>query len=109
MIPCDFPIRAFHPGVHLLHDFLEPLKMKQLELARLMGVEAPVVNSIIKGTRSISPEIALLLAKVFGGRADWWMRMQAAWDLQQVQSDKVFAAKLDRAMPAHMPVYRVAA
>jgi addiction module HigA family antidote len=105
MILCNFPIKAFHPGVHLLEDFLKPLHMKQLELARLMGVEATVVNSIIKGTRDISPEIALLLAGVFGGRADWWLRMQAAWDLQKATQNEEFTKKLARVQPTKMPGY----
>jgi len=69
------------PGEMLLHEFLEPLGMTQMELARRIGVSYPRVNEIVKGKRGVTPDTALRLARLFGVSADFWMGLQEGWDM----------------------------
>jgi len=65
----------------LLEEFLKPLEMTQVELARRLGVSYPRLNEIIKGRRSVTPDTALRLARVLGMAADFWLGLQQDWDL----------------------------
>jgi addiction module HigA family antidote len=69
------------PGEMLLREFLEPMGMTQVELARRIGVSYPRVNEIIKGKRGITPDTALRLARLFSMSADFWMGLQQDWDM----------------------------
>lgn len=69
------------PGEMLLHEFLEPMGMTQVELARRIGVSYPRVNEIIKGKRSLTPDTALRLARLFRMSADFWLGLQEGWDM----------------------------
>jgi antitoxin HigA-1 len=70
-----------HPGEMLLEEFVKPLDITQVELARLLGVSYPRLNEIIKGKRSVTPDTALRLSRVLGMSADFWLGLQQDWDL----------------------------
>nr|WP_280983141.1 HigA family addiction module antitoxin [Desulfurivibrio alkaliphilus] len=70
-----------HPGEMILEEFVKPLKLTQVELARCLGVSYPRLNEIIKGRRSVTPDTALRLARVLGMSPDFWLGLQQDWDL----------------------------
>jgi antitoxin HigA-1 len=70
-----------HPGEMLFEEFIKPLKLTQIELARRLGVSYPRLNEIIKGRRSVTPDTALRLSRVLGMSADFWLSLQQDWDL----------------------------
>jgi addiction module HigA family antidote len=70
-----------HPGDMLLHEFLIPWGMTQMELARRIGVSYPRVNEIVKGKRGITPDTALRLARLFNMTTEFWLGLQEGWDL----------------------------
>jgi len=70
-----------HPGEMLFEEFIKPLKLTQVELARRLGVSYPRLNEIIKGRRSVTPDTALRLSHVLGMSADFWLGLQQDWDL----------------------------
>src|SRR4051812_28373925 len=74
-----------HPGLSVRHDCLEPLGLTVTEGARSLGVTRQALNNLVNGKAGISPEMAMRLAKAFGGSAEVWLRMQLAYDLAQVQ------------------------
>ena len=53
------------------------------EAARKLGVSRKQLSELVNGRSGISPEMAIRLDKLFGGGADTWFRMQAAYDLAQ--------------------------
>ncbi|MCB1048712.1 MAG: HigA family addiction module antidote protein, partial [Calditrichaeota bacterium] len=53
-----------HPGDMLLEEFIKPLGLTQVELARRLGVSYPRLNEIIKGRRSVTPDTAMRLSRV---------------------------------------------
>jgi antitoxin HigA-1 len=69
------------PGEMLLHEFLAPMGMTQMELSRRIGVSYPRVNEIIKGRRGITPDTALRLARLFNMSAEFWLGLQEGWDM----------------------------
>ena len=70
-----------HPGDMLLEEFIKPLGLTQVELARRLGVSYPRLNEIIKGRRSVTPDTAMRLSRVLGMTALFWLGLQHDWDL----------------------------
>src|SRR3954462_12823687 len=78
-----------HPGEVLQHDFLAKHGITQVELARLLGISFPRLNLILHGKRSISPDTALRLERIFGKPAEFWLDRQVSWDVYQVRHSSV--------------------
>ncbi len=71
-----------HPGEILLEDFLEPLGLSQHRLAKDTSVSPRRINEIVHGTRSISADTALRLARYFGTTDRFWLNLQVHYDLE---------------------------
>ena len=74
-----------HPGRIVKHDCLKPLGLTVTDGARVLGVTRQALNNVVNGKAGISPEMAIRLEKAFGGTADTWLRMQAAYDLARAR------------------------
>ena len=74
-----------HPGLSVRHDCLEPLGLSVAAGAKALGVTRQALNNIVMGRAGISAEMAIRLAKAFGGGAETWLRLQAAYDLAQAE------------------------
>jgi antitoxin HigA-1 len=72
-----------HPGLSVRHDCLEPLGLSVSEAADRLGVSRKQLSDLVNGHAGISPEMAIRLDKAFGGGAETWYRLQAAYDLSQ--------------------------
>ena len=72
-----------HPGLSVAQDCLEPLGLSVTEAARRLGVSRKGLSSLVNGHSGISPEMAIRLDKAFGGGAETWHRLQAAYDFAQ--------------------------
>ncbi len=72
-----------HPGLSVRHDCLEPLGLSVTEAAKSLGVSRKQLSDVVNGRSGISPEMAIRLDKAFGGGADTWYRLQAAYDLSR--------------------------
>ena len=70
-----------HPGEMLLEEFLNPLGLKQRELAVAIHVSYQQVKALVNGRHSITPSIALRLGKYFDVSPAFWMNLQLRWDL----------------------------
>ncbi len=69
-------------GEILLEEFLKPMKLTQLALAKKMGVDMQLVNGIVNGRRAVTAKTALLLAKVLKTSPEFWLNAQMAVDLR---------------------------
>jgi addiction module HigA family antidote len=65
----------------LLEEFLKPAALTQVEAARRMGMRLNRLNEIINGKRGITADTALRLARLFKTSPEFWMGLQADWDL----------------------------
>jgi addiction module HigA family antidote len=71
-----------HPGEILLEEFLSPLGVSQYRLAKETSVPPRRINEIVRGSRSISADTALRLARYFGTSERFWLNLQARYDLE---------------------------
>ena len=85
-----------HPGLSVRHDCLEPLGLSVTEAAQKLGVSRKQLSDVVNGHSGISPEMAIRLDKAFGGDANTWYRLQAAYDLAQAikQADRIKVERL---------------
>jgi antitoxin HigA-1 len=81
-------LHPVHPGEVLLEEFIKPMNISQNRLAIEIGVDARRVNEIVLGARSITADTALRLARYFGVSPQFWLGLQAEYDLD-VALDKL--------------------
>jgi antitoxin HigA-1 len=78
-------MRAIHPGEIILEDFLKPWQMTPYRLAKGLRVPPTRVHEILKGRRGITAETALRLSCFLGCSPDFWLRLQASYDLKMAR------------------------
>ncbi|NJL41431.1 MAG: HigA family addiction module antidote protein [Leptolyngbyaceae cyanobacterium SM1_4_3] len=86
-----------HPGEMLLEEFLLPANLPLQELAAAIYVSTAQIQAIVQQQQSITPGLALRLAKYFGTSVDFWMNLQLRWDLHHALSAE--ADTLSRIQP----------
>ena len=78
-----------HPGTVVLQECIEPFGLTIGQAAEALGVSRNTLSELVNGKRGISPEMAVRLAKVFGGDEQGWVVQQAQYDLAQVRRDQI--------------------
>jgi addiction module HigA family antidote len=78
-------IQPPHPGETIKEDYLVPLGMSVNQLAKALGVRASRLNEIVRGERGVTADTALRLARCFGTSAEFWLNLQALYDLRIAQ------------------------
>ena len=79
----DWPGPAIPPGEMLLEEFLKPLGLQQAAVAERLGISANRLNEVVLGKRRITADTALRLSRLLNTSPQFWMRLQADWDLHQ--------------------------
>ena len=74
---------AVHPGEILKTEFMDPMKISAYRLAK--DLDFPGMYEIVRGKRAITADTALRLGKYFGLPAQFWMNLQADYDLRLAQ------------------------
>ena len=87
-------IRPIHPGEVLKEEFLVPLSLSEYRLAKDISVPARRINEVVHGTRGVSADTALRLARYFGTSAEMWLNLQTQYELA-VETDRG-AKKIER-------------
>lgn len=86
-------------GEILIEEFMEPLRLTQGALADAMGVPRKHVNELCNNRRSITAPTALILARVFGNSADFWLNVQRRTDLWEAMHNDKEKQRIERARP----------
>lgn len=86
-------------GEMMNEEFLVPLGITQGQLAEAMGVSRKTVNELCTNRRSITADTALMLAKVFGNTADFWLNLQQRNDVWRALNTPKRRARIDKAKP----------
>ena len=73
--------RPTHPGEMLREEFMPELGLSVAKLAQLLGVSRQTVNELVHERRSVSPDMALRLGRLFGVSPQSWLNMQRNIDL----------------------------
>jgi addiction module HigA family antidote len=77
-----------HPGEILLREFLEPMELPQTKLAEHLGIPIQRINELVNGKRGVSPETAWLLGQAFNTSPQFWLNLQANYDLARSRPDR---------------------
>jgi addiction module HigA family antidote len=72
---------AIHPG-EFLKEILEDRGISQAQFARAVGVSAMRISHVVKGARPVTAELALLFGRALGQSPQYWLNLQAAYDLK---------------------------
>jgi addiction module HigA family antidote len=80
-----------HPGTILLEEFLNPLGLSQVAFAGHIGVPVQRVNEIVRGKRGITPESAWPFSEALGTTPEFWMNLQANYDLVRSKPKRLVA------------------
>jgi len=75
-------MRPIHPGEVLREEFLMPHGLSANALAQALRVPAPRINDIARERRGVSPDTALRLARFFGTTPQFWLNLQASYELK---------------------------
>jgi len=84
-----------HPGGVVLRQCIEPLGLSITDAAEALGVTRNTLSELVNCKRGISPEMAVRLAKVFGGTEEGWLLQQAQYDLAHVRRDRLKLKRLE--------------
>lgn len=79
-------VAATTPGDLLRHDFMEPLGLSANALATALKVPANRITGILNGTRAVSADTALRLARAFGTTPEFWLNAQAGYDMVRARA-----------------------
>ena len=80
-----------HPG-EFIREILDELGMTQADLARAVGLSTMRISHVVNGRRPVNAEMALLFGKAFGQTPQYWINLQAAYDLKT--AEKVIGSRL---------------
>ena len=86
--------RPTHPGEMLREDFMPDYNLTVTALSDAIGVSRQSVNELIREKRSLSPEMALRLSRLFGNSPQFWLNAQREvdlWDASKKLKEKVKA------------------
>ncbi|MBI3523789.1 MAG: HigA family addiction module antidote protein [Betaproteobacteria bacterium] len=77
---------AIHPG-EFLGEILVEMGISQAEFARAIGVSPMRVSHIVKSARPVTAELALLFGRAFGQSPQYWLNLQASYDLKTAETN----------------------
>ena len=88
-----------HPGEVLLEEFLNPMGISQYRLAKDISVPQRRIGEIVQGKRAITADTALRLGRFFGMEAQFWLNLQARYDL--LRAEDQLANRLNKEVRPH--------
>lgn len=86
-------------GEILTEEFLEPVGLTQGQLAKAMGVPRKHANELCNDRRAVTADTALILARVFGNSAEFWLNIQRRMDLWEAMNSPRRRKRIERAAP----------
>ena len=91
------PTWRIHPGEILKQEFLRPIKMSVYQMAKELHVPVPRINDIVLQKRGITADTAMRLARFFGTSEQFWLGLQAAYEIGIVKAER--GKEIDRIKP----------
>jgi len=90
-----------HPGEILREEYLVPLKLSATALAKQLHVSPPTVNDIVRQRRAVTAEMAVRLARFFGTTEQFWLNLQAAYDVSRAKQRLAHSLRQIKPKPRH--------
>jgi addiction module HigA family antidote len=92
-------------GEMLRAEFMDPVGLTQGRLAEAMGVPRKHVNELCTDRRTVTADTALMLARVFGNSAEFWLNVQRRMDLWQAMNSPERRERIEKARPLDRAVW----
>lgn len=86
-------------GEILVEEFMVPMDLTQAALSAAMGVQRKHVNELCNGRRNVTAATALILGRVFGNSAEFWLNLQRRNDVWDAMNDPHQLMRIKRAQP----------
>jgi len=83
----------------LIAEFMEPLGLTQISLARAMGIPRKHVNELCRGRRAVTADTALMLSRVFGNSVEFWLNIQRRVEIWEALNSPARRERIHRAKP----------
>jgi len=83
----ELKLPPIHPGEILSEEFLKPMGISLDDLAKDIAVDAVLLEEIVEGIRSITPDTALRLSRYFSMSERFWANLQSRYDLEMEKDD----------------------
>ncbi len=93
----EIELKPVTPGELLREEFLVPMGISKYRLAKEIGVPAQRIGEIVAGRRSITADTDLRLCKFLGLSNGYWLRAQAAYDIEVAR--RALSPELERIRP----------
>ncbi len=97
-----------HPGVIIKQDILPSTGLSVTAAAKALGVSHQMLHDILAERKPLSAVMCLRVSRLFGSTPEFWMRLQAAYDLKKAEQNKQVMARVARIVPVK-PVEEVRA
>jgi addiction module HigA family antidote len=91
-----------HPGEIIKEDILPSVGLSVTAAADALGVSRQMLHGILAGRKPLSAVMCLKVARLFGGSAEIWMRLQATYDLKKSAQNKKVMARVARIIPVKL-------
>ena len=88
-----------HPGEIIREDILPSVGLSVTAAAKVLGISRQMLHDILAERRPLSAIMCLKVARIFGGSAEMWMRMQAAYDLKKAEQDTRLMKRIAKMVP----------
>ncbi len=94
-----------HPGLGVKVDCLEPFGLSITEGAKILGVSRAALSALVNERADLSMDMAIRVAKAFGGTPEGWMRVQHKYDLSKIE-ERAKKIKVKTFKGALQPAYQ---
>lgn len=88
-----------HPGEILKEDVLPSVGLSVTAAAKSLGVSRQMLHDILAGRKPLSAIMCLRVSRLFGSSPEFWMRLQAAYDLKKAERNKKLMKRVARIVP----------
>ena len=92
-----------HPGEIIRNDILPEVGLSVTAAAKALGVSRQMVHDILGGRKPLSAVMCLKVSRLFGSSPEFWMRLQAEYDLKKAAQDKKVMERVARIVPLKPP------
>ena len=88
-----------HPGDFIRTEIIEPAGLSVTAAAKALGVSRQMLHDILAERRPLSAVMCLKMSRLFGSTPEFWMRLQAAYDLKKAEQNKRVMQRVARIVP----------
>ncbi len=92
-----------HPGEIIKEDILPSVGLSVTAAAKALGVSRQMLHDILAERKPLSAVMCLRISRLFGSTPEFWMRLQAAYDLKKAEQNKKVMERVARIVPVRPP------